>query len=162
MFESIKQLSYPSSFRINAPGWSDPDKLTALIKEISVTNATGSDMSNPESNKLLGDIATLIWRLEKRSDSEVEPSEKVSYRIQIATESRELGVHDPKFSRFDNVKMYRHGGMYKYTVGNEADKPSALRMLSEVKSKGIKDAFIVIFRNGERIPQAEADKLMRR
>ena len=96
------------------------------------------------------------------SPRKVEPSEKVSYRIQIATESRELGVHDPKFSRFDQVKMYRHGGMYKYTVGNEADKPSALRMLSEVKSKGIKDAFIVIFRNGERIPQAEADKLMRR
>jgi hypothetical protein len=35
-------------------------------------------------------------------------------------------------------------------------------LLKEVKEKGVKDAFIVIFRNGERIPQAETDRLMRK
>jgi N-acetylmuramoyl-L-alanine amidase len=58
--------------------------------------------------------------------------------------------------------MYRHGGMYKYTVGNEDDLAAALRLLAEVKEKGVRDAFIVIFRNDERIPQTEADKLMRK
>jgi len=92
---------------------------------------------------------------------EVEVPDKLSYRVQIAAETRELGVNAPKFSRFKDVKMYRHGGMFKYTVGDEADLPGALHILATVKEKGIRDAFIVIFRNGERIPQSEADKLMR-
>ena len=92
----------------------------------------------------------------------VELSEKPSFRVQISAEAKEIPTNAPKFSRFDNVKMYRHGGMFKYTVGNEADLASALRLLAGVKAKGVGDAFIVIFRNGERIPQAEADKLMRK
>ncbi len=86
---------------------------------------------------------------------------KMSYRVQIATEPKEISVGAPKFSRFSDVKMYRHGGMYKYTVGDEADLAAALELLAAAKQKGVKDAFIVIFRNGDRIQQAEADRLMR-
>jgi len=144
-------------------------------------------LSNPDEEKFLNSargqeyIAAAIFRAfkeiadttlisdkpavpEKRSDKQpqkVELCEKLSYRVQIATETRELGTNDPKFSRFHDVKMYRHGGKYKYTVGNEADLPAAMHLLTEVKEKGVGDAFIVIFRNGERIPQAEADRLMR-
>jgi N-acetylmuramoyl-L-alanine amidase len=88
--------------------------------------------------------------------------EKLSYRVQITAEAREIPTSAPKFAKFSNVTMYRHGGMYKYTVGNEADLPSAHRLLAEVIAKGVKDAFIVIFRGGERIPQTEADKLLRK
>jgi N-acetylmuramoyl-L-alanine amidase len=85
----------------------------------------------------------------------------LSYKVQIAAESKEIGVKSAKFSKFQDVEMYRHGGMYKYTVGNEPDLASALRLLNEAKARGVKDAFIVIFRNGARIPQAEADRLLR-
>jgi len=91
-----------------------------------------------------------------------KPSGEVSYRVQIAAETRDIGTDAPKFSRFPEVKMYLHGGMYKYTVGDETDLTSGLHLLAEVKAKGIKDAFIVIFRNGERITQSEADKLIRK
>jgi len=91
-----------------------------------------------------------------------ETSEKLSYRVQIAAEAKDIGTSAPKFSRFTGVKMYRHGGMYKYTVGNEADLAAVLRLLATVKEKGVKDAFVVIFRNDQRIPQSEADRLMRK
>ncbi|MCX6305847.1 MAG: N-acetylmuramoyl-L-alanine amidase [Bacteroidetes bacterium] len=90
------------------------------------------------------------------------PSGKLSYRVQIAAETKELRPDAPKFSRFKDVRMYKHGGMYKYTVGDEADLAAVLRLLAAVREKGARDAFVVIFRNGERIPQAEADKLMRK
>jgi N-acetylmuramoyl-L-alanine amidase len=92
----------------------------------------------------------------------VQTSDKISFRVQISAESRELAANNPKFARFTSVQMYRHGGMFKYTVGNETDLDGALRLLSAVKEKGVKDAFIVIFRNNERIPQPEADRLMRK
>jgi N-acetylmuramoyl-L-alanine amidase len=91
-----------------------------------------------------------------------EPSGKLSYRVQIAAETRQIGTDAPKFSKFDKVEMYRHGGMYKYTVGNEVDLQEALRLLARVKEQGVKDAFVVIFRNNARIPQSEADRLLRK
>lgn len=87
---------------------------------------------------------------------------KLSFRVQIAAEARELRTNAPKFSKFSNVQMYRHGGLYKYTVGDEKDLTAVLGLLGKVKEKGVKDAFVVIFRNGERIPQPEADRLMRK
>lgn len=95
----------------------------------------------------------------------VQPEKAVSgvrYRIQIAAESRDIGTGAPKFKPFRDVMMYRHGGMYKYTTGDFGDKNAALLYLEEVKSKGIRDAFVVIFRNGERIPQEEANRLLRK
>ena len=57
--------------------------------------------------------------------------------------------------------MYRHNGLNKYTVGNYSELGKAKGMLEEVKKKGYRDAFIVIFRDNERIPQAEADRIFR-
>lgn len=100
-------------------------------------------------------------RISAASGKKAAP-ETLSYRVQIAAEAKEIPTDAPKFSKFTDVKMYRHGGMFKYTVGDEPDLPAALGLLGEVKKKGVKDAFVVIFRNGERIPQAEADRLMRK
>lgn len=84
----------------------------------------------------------------------------LSYRVQIAVTTEDIGVNAPRFSQFRQVKMYQHGGMYKYTVGDEASLTGAQKLMDQVKKKGIKDAFIVIFRNGERIPQDEANRLL--
>ncbi len=86
----------------------------------------------------------------------------LSFRIQIAAELEELEVNAPKFAGMENVKMYRHEGMYKYTVGNENNAEAARRLLKKVRQQGMKDAFIVIFRNNERIPPAEAEAIMRK
>ena len=101
---------------------------------------------------------TVVVKENKKSES----SGNLSFRVQISAETRELRTDNPKFSRFKDVKMYRHGGMYKYTVGNEQELQPALRLLSQVKEKGVSDAFIVIFRNDERIPQPEADRLLKK
>jgi len=84
----------------------------------------------------------------------------LSFRIQIATTSTDIGTNSSKFDKFDNVMMYRHNGLYKYTVGDENNLDGANRLLIQVKQKGIKDAFIVIFRNDERIPEGEANRIL--
>jgi len=84
----------------------------------------------------------------------------LSYKVQIAASIDKPGVNDPRLVKFDNVKMYRHGGMYKFTVGDESTLPAAENLLDEVRRKGVTDAFIVIFRNGLRIPQDEAKRLL--
>jgi len=85
---------------------------------------------------------------------------ELSFRVQIAVTTTDIGVHSPEFSRFSQVMVYRHGGMYKYTVGDESSLQEVQKLLDQVRAKGIKDAFIVIFRNGERIPQDEANRII--
>jgi N-acetylmuramoyl-L-alanine amidase len=92
----------------------------------------------------------------------IEKSGKLSFRVQIAADPEELGSESPKLAGFKDVKVYRHGGLYKYTVGNEANMEDARRLLVGIREKGIKDAFIVIFKNGERVSQSEADSIMRK
>ncbi len=87
-------------------------------------------------------------------------SEKLSFRVQIASSSMDLGSEAPKVTGIREVRMYRHKGMFKYTVGDEAKLADAQRLLAEVKRKGIKDAFIVIFRDNERISEEEANRLL--
>ena len=80
----------------------------------------------------------------------------VSIKIQIASMAREVETSSPVFSGLSGVRMYQHNGMFKYTVGDEASIAAAERLLSDVRSKGFKDAFIVYFKNDLRITKEEA------
>jgi len=84
----------------------------------------------------------------------------LSYRIQVAASAEPLAAGDARLADFENVKMYRHNGMNKYTVGDVATLPEAEKLLEGVRHKGMNDAFIVIFRNGVRIPQRESNRLL--
>ncbi|MEI6456506.1 MAG: N-acetylmuramoyl-L-alanine amidase [bacterium] len=84
----------------------------------------------------------------------------LSFRVQIATTSTDIGTDSPKFDGFAHVSMYRHNGLCKYTVGDEPSLEAANRLLQQVKRKGFKDAFIVIFRGNERIPESEAKRIL--
>ncbi len=88
------------------------------------------------------------------------PADGLSFRVQIAVASQELPSGFSGFFGFSDPKMYRHGGLYKYTVGDESTLAAANRLLAEVKRKGVKDAFVVIFRNNERISQDEANRIL--
>jgi N-acetylmuramoyl-L-alanine amidase len=103
-----------------------------------------------------------VVKPEPRPKQETPPvsSSGYSYRVQVASTLNDIGTSDPKFRGLGKVKMYRHGGMYKYTVGDEPTLAGAQMILNEVKQKGIRDAFIVIFRNNERVPADEAKRLM--
>jgi N-acetylmuramoyl-L-alanine amidase len=98
-------------------------------------------------------------RVEPRQQAE-PASAALSFRIQIATTSTDIGTNASRFAAFDHVSMYHHNGLYKYTVGNESTLDGANRLLQQVKRKGFKDAFIVIFRNNERIPESEAKRIL--
>ena len=63
-----------------------------------------------------------------------------------------LATNSSRFRGIENVWEYKHGGVYKYTIGNKRDLPSAIALQSELRKKGFGDAFVVIFQNGKRIP----------
>jgi len=94
-----------------------------------------------------------------RSD-QVNNNSDISFRVQFAASSEIKDPDDSSFNGLDNVSWYHHEGLYKYTVGNETTLEEAARIQQKIQDAGFKDAFVVAFRNNERISASEAIRLL--
>ena len=83
----------------------------------------------------------------------------VSFRVQFALYSKAQPADSKIFNGIDDVKMYFHGGSYKYTSGDFNTMDDALQKRKEMITKGYKDAFVVAFNGKERITNDEARRL---
>jgi len=83
------------------------------------------------------------------------------FKVQFLISKTKLSADAAQFRDLDSVGWYLHQGIYKYTVGNEKTPEDAQKLVGEVAAKGFKDAFIIAFVNGERIPVDEALKLLK-
>ncbi len=143
-------------------------------------------LSNPKEAKFLKSkkgqdyMASAIFRAIKAYFKEVEEENKIAeekqkdgkkkevtgktkeppvyYRIQFATYKKEKKKNFRKFRKLKDVKYYKADGLYKYTAGNDTSFRAISKYLKTVKEKGFKDAFIVAFKNGKRIPLSKALK----
>jgi N-acetylmuramoyl-L-alanine amidase len=85
----------------------------------------------------------------------------VVFKVQVATSSKRIPLQPRNFNGIADVEEHKGAGLYKYTVGNEPDLDAARRRQQECKDKGFAGAFIVAFKDGERIDLQEAVKLAR-
>lgn len=90
----------------------------------------------------------------RRSES-ADVDEKPVFKVQILTSSRPLKKGAPQLKGLKNVDYYKENGIYKYTYGQSVDYNRILRLKREVTGK-FKDAFIIAFRNGEKMNVSEA------
>ncbi|MEN8224991.1 MAG: N-acetylmuramoyl-L-alanine amidase [Bacteroidota bacterium] len=83
---------------------------------------------------------------------------EIRFRVQFTSSSRKKSTD--RFKGVDEVKVYKHNGIYKYTSGNESSYEAAIRIQNKLRlSKKYRDAFIVAFDNDERIDLQDARKL---
>lgn len=83
----------------------------------------------------------------------------VVFKVQLYASPVELPVTHEKFKGVDNVEKYCENQTWKYTVGNEPTFEKAQEIQKVMKAK-FPDAFIIAFKNGEKIPVSEARKLV--
>jgi N-acetylmuramoyl-L-alanine amidase len=86
---------------------------------------------------------------------------EINFRVQFATTTVEKPLNAPEFRGLQNINFYIHDGLYKYTVGKEKTIEEAIRVQQNLQQIGFKDAFVVAFKDNERIPPAEAIRLLR-
>jgi N-acetylmuramoyl-L-alanine amidase len=84
------------------------------------------------------------------------PVAEIYYSIQFLSSKHEKSLDAVEFRGISDLRMYQHMGLYKYTSGEFATFEQAQQHRETVISKGFKDAFVVAFRNGERIKTSEA------
>lgn len=85
----------------------------------------------------------------KKEGSTAKKGETI-YKIQFATSSRKPAANSDNYKGLKDVDCYKEGGLYKLTYGNYTSMQAARAALKEVREK-FPDAFMVTFRDGERI-----------
>ena len=80
---------------------------------------------------------------------------EITFKIQILTSSKPLAKNDKRLKGLKEVDYYKEGGIYKYTYGASSDYNKVLRTKRTITAQ-FKDAFIIAFRNGEKMNVNEA------
>ena len=83
----------------------------------------------------------------------------VEFKIQIASGKSKIATKSFNFKGLKNVQRVSIGKFYKYYYGNKVDYKQVKKSLKTAKSKGYTSAFIVAFKNGEKISVQEAVKI---
>ena len=92
-------------------------------------------------------------------NEEINPVDKVIFRVQIETSSTKISATSSRFKGFQ-VFEYVQDNLYKYTVGSfVGDYKSANDYKNKMREEGFVNAFVVAFLNGERINLEKAIKL---
>jgi len=74
---------------------------------------------------------------------------EVAYRIQIAASSK--STIDARYSSLDDLEVLKEGEMYKFLVGYFSSPEAARARLSALKANGFEGAFIVAYKDGQRV-----------
>ncbi len=82
-------------------------------------------------------------------------------RVQVVTSPTPLSKGDHQF-KGQNVWQYQQDGLYKYTVGDTQDFDEITKLQGDLRSLGFQGAFVVAFKDGERIKVSDARELLKK
>lgn len=90
-------------------------------------------------------------------DNEINDIENtLVYHIQLFTSDKKLPLSNSLFKGLDNVRYYKHKGLYKYIWGDAFQISEAMILQNQVLEMGFNGAFVVPFYNNLRISDEEA------
>ena len=80
----------------------------------------------------------------------------IIFKVQLVAVSREPSLNPDDYNGLPNLSVERHEKVYRVLYGNTASYEEAQRLQSFAALRGYPSAYIVAYRNGERIPLPEA------
>ena len=83
----------------------------------------------------------------------------VEFKVQLASGKNKVATKSYNFKGLTSVQRVKVGAMYKYYFGNTSSYTQVKKALKKAKSKGFSTAFIVAFKNGEKIAVSKVLKM---
>ncbi len=77
------------------------------------------------------------------------------FKVQVMASGIKIKINDPQLKGLKNVDFYQESGLYKYTVGASANYDEINRLRKTVSDR-FPQAFIIAFKNGEKINVQQA------
>lgn len=152
-------LSYKREHEIRLTGSSrtalpnDDEVTDTEVAQIDSTESENKKPQNiPHTDKLVTEAKTQRPIVVESTTNDSE----ITFKIQILTSSRPLSKNDKRLKGLKDVDYYKENGLYKYTYGASSDYNKVLRTRRNTVTPLFKDAFIIAFRNGEKMNINEA------
>ncbi len=132
-----------------------------LAKEgIPAVTIIKEPQKKPDTTKLPKE--GIVYQAKKEQNPVIQKEStgnQLVYKVQIVSSDKLLKESNPVFKGVSGISSYKQKGIMKYVVGECSTLAEALEIQKKMVKKGFKDSFVVIFRNGERITEAEAKEL---
>ena len=113
----------------------------------SIADAVENYISNIKMNTVIDNVV------------EGNVTVNIEYKVQIASGKNKITTKSYNFKGLKDVERVKVGSFYKYYYGHSTDYKEAKNAEGLANKKGYKSAFLVAFKNGEKISIAEALKL---
>ena len=118
-----------------------------------------------EIKKTIKDISTpvkpevILKSLEIKKPEMKTDASGIIYKVQLSASIQKVELVPKNFKGLNSISISFEDKVYKYMYGETSDYDEANRQLKEARAKGFKTAYIIVFRNGEKISIREAHKL---
>lgn len=115
--------------------------------------------------KQVKDTITKPTTVEKTTEAKQDELKKedksngIIYKVQIGTSPKKVALESKNFKGLEPISMNELNKSFVYLYGETTDIQEAKQFLATAKSKGYTTAFIVPFKNGQKISLQEALKL---
>lgn len=80
----------------------------------------------------------------------------VIFKVQLAASVKKLELVPSNFNGLKDISIESGSNLYKYMYGETTDYDEAKKLLQEAKSKGYATAYLIAFKNGEKISVQDA------
>ncbi len=145
IFQAFLTYKEEQKMRLEGSKGNTLPKAEPLQSEVPQPESTTSASTTPKK----ASVATTSAKTQKVAQ------QVPVFKVQILTSSKPLSPKDKQFKGLKGIDSYKENGLYKYTYGSSTNYNEILRIKKDV-SKRIKDAFIIAFKNGEKMDTATA------
>ncbi len=95
---------------------------------------------------------------EEPVSADSKPIKGIIYKVQITATNKLLPKTDKAYKLKEKLSFEKVNGAYRYSYGNYNTYDEALKIMKKAKGNGYKDAFITVYKNGNRLTFNEAQK----
>lgn len=138
-----------------------PSKKEPVI-ENETKNELASKDSVPVKNELLPPVPVKPEPTIKKDSTTVQKKDSVLtspstgqgtvvYKVQFMSSGQRIPLLSDRFKGLKDIGEYEDNGFFKYTAGEFKTLDEAMKYRAEMQSKGLKDSFVVKFKDGKRL-----------
>lgn len=144
--QSIYQafVNYKANKKTSSPGVLTSSQPVEVEEDIVIEEPTAADTQPVQT-------AQTAQPKEISQGSKSNTSSKPVFKIQILTSDKVLPKNSRQFKGLSPVGRYKEKGIYKYTYGESTDYNKILRLKRSKVDAKFKDAFIIAFKDGEKM-----------
>lgn len=111
------------------------------------------EIERPQSNE-----KGLLQKTDSSKSNEIKSAaiKGIVFKVQISASNKKMDLSPNNFKGLHSISVEDDGRILKYFYGNTASHEESKKLLEEAKAKGYESAFIVAYKNGEKVSIQEA------